>query len=159
MSFQAQQFKQVLRQWPSGVTIVTSRAGERIHGMTVSAFSSVSADPPLVSICANRGSATHAVIAEGGVFAVHILGAEHQDLSTQFSSSKFEKDRFVGLTHSAGVTGAPILEGVLGHLECEVAAAHDEGSHTIFLGRVVAGEAREGAPLVYFNGAYRRLEP
>lgn len=159
MSFQAEQFKQVLRQWPSGVTIVTSRAGERIHGMTVSAFSSVSADPPLVSICANRRSATHGVIAGGGVFVVHILGVENQDLSTQFSSPKFENDRFEGLEHGVGVTGAPILSGVLGHLECEVAAAHDEGSHTIYLGRVVAGEAREGAPLVYFDGAYRRLEP
>jgi flavin reductase (DIM6/NTAB) family NADH-FMN oxidoreductase RutF len=150
-------FKDALRRWPSGVTIVTTRAGERIHGMTVSAFSSVSLDPPLVLVCADKSSDTHLVIAEGGVFAVHILAAGQESLSNRFASKKDEHRRFEGVAWRAGATGAPILPDVVAALDCRVVAAHDAGDHVIYVGSVEAVETRDVAPLVYHAGLYRGL--
>ena len=150
-------FKNALRGWASGVTIVTSRSGDKLHGMTVSAFSSVSADPPLVLICANRASTTHDVIGEGGVFAVNILAADQQDVSNVFASSKHEDSRLDQVSWTEGSTGAPLIDGALASLECEVASAHEEGSHTIYVGRVHAAKTSDGVPLVYYQGAYRSL--
>ena len=102
-------FKKALRGWASGVTVVTSRSGDKVHGMTVSAFSSVSADPPLVLVCANRSSTTHGIIEEGGVFAVNILAAHQQDVSDVFASSKYEDSRLEQVGWTEGQTGAPLI--------------------------------------------------
>lgn len=150
-------FKEALRGWASGVTVVTSRAGEQVHGMTVSAFSSVSADPPLVLICTNRDSKTHEVIEKGGVFAVNIL-AEHQaEVSNTFASSKHESSRLERVSWSEGETGAPLIDEALATLECTVSSAHHEGSHTIYVGRVEAVHSSEATPLLYYKGGYRSL--
>ena len=150
-------FKEALRGWASGVTVVTTRAGEKIHGMTVSAFSSVSADPPLVLICANRDSTTHGIIEEGGVFAVNILADHQQEVSNVFASSKFEDSRLDRVGWSPGSTGAPLIDGALASVECTVASAHQEGSHTIYIGRVEAVRTSDATPLIYHNGGYRSL--
>lgn len=150
-------FKEALRGWASGVTVVTARAGEKVHGMTVSAFSSVSADPPLVLVCANRGSTTHGLIEEGGVFAVNILADHQQEISHVFSSSKYEDSRLDRVGWSEGQTGAPLIDEALASLECTVARAHREGSHTIYIGHVEAVHIRDASPLVYYNGRYRSL--
>jgi flavin reductase (DIM6/NTAB) family NADH-FMN oxidoreductase RutF len=153
-----ERFRQALAHWASGVTIVTSRAGERVHGMTVSAFSSVSLDPPLVLVCADKTSDTYAVIAEAGFFAVNILSSEQQELSNRFASEKDEHLRFVGLETREAVTGAPLLPGCLIHLDCRLAATHDAGDHVIYVGRVEAIEdGASGEPLVYLQGSYRAL--
>jgi len=150
-------FKEALRGWASGVTVVTSRAGDKVHGMTVSAFSSVSADPPLVLVCANRGSKTHGVIEEGGVFAVNILAEHQQDVSNVFASSKHEDSRLERVRWREGETGAPLIDEALASLECEVWSAHHEGSHTIYIGRVEAVHTTDAAPLLYYKGGYRSL--
>lgn len=150
-------FKEALRGWASGVTVVTARAGEKVHGMTVSAFSSVSADPPLVLVCANRSSTTHGIIEEGGVFAVNILADHQQEVSNVFASSKYEDSRLDRVGWSEGHTGAPIIHDALASLECMVASAHHEGSHTIYIGRVEAVHASDATPLVYYDGGYRSL--
>jgi len=150
-------FKEALRGWASGVTVVTSRAGAKIHGMTVSAFSSVSADPPLVLVCANRSSTTHGIIEEGGIFAVNILAEHQQEVSNLFSSSEYEDSRLDRVRWSEGKTGAPLIEEALACIECEVASAHHEGSHTIYIGRVEAVHTTNAAPLLYYNGGYRSL--
>ena len=154
----SERLREALGRWASGVAIVTSRAGERVHGMTVSAFSSVSLDPPLVLVCADKASDTYAVIAEAGFFAVNILSSEQQDLSNRFASEKDEHRRFVGLETREAVTGAPLLPGCLAHLDCQLVATHDAGDHVIYVGRVEAVEedaARE--PLLHFQSAYRAL--
>ena len=151
-------FKQALRGWTSGVTVVTSRSGDKMHGMTVSAFSSVSADPPLVLVCANRSSTTHGIIEEGGMFAVNILAAHQQDVSNVFASSKHEDSRLERVSWTEGETGAPLIDEALASLECEVSSAHQEGSHTIYVGKVQAVHASDAEPLVYYKGAYRSLE-
>ena len=158
MAVSPERFREALGHWASGVAIVTSRAGERVHGMTVSAFSSVSLDPPLVLVCADKTSDTYAVIAEAGCFAVNVLASEQQELSNRFASEKDEHRRFVGLETREAVTGAPLLHGCLAHLDCRLVATHDAGDHVIYVGRVEAVEedaARE--PLLYFQSGYRLL--
>ena len=150
-------FKKALRGWASGVTVVTSRSGEKVHGMTVSAFSSVSADPPLVLVCANRGSTTHGIIEEGGVFAVNILAEHQQDVSNVFASSKYEDSRLERVGWTEGATGAPIIDEALASLECRVRSAHHEGSHTIYIGQVESVHASDADPLLYYKGGYRSL--
>lgn len=150
-------FKEALRGWASGVTVVTSRSGDKVHGMTVSAFSSVSADPPLVLVCANRSSTTHGIIEEGGVFAVNILAAHQQDVSNVFASSKHEDSRLEKVSWSEGTTGAPLIDEALASLECRVTSAHREGSHTIYVGRVEGVRATDAEPLLYYKGSYRSL--
>ena len=157
MPVELEDFRNVLRQWASGVTVVTSRAGEKMHGMTVSAFSSVSADPPLVLVCANRSSTTHEVIETGGLFTVNILASHQADVSSIFASSKHEDTRFDHVPWSHGETGSPIIDGALASLECTVTSAHQEGSHTIYVGRVEAVHARDAQPLLYYNGGYHSL--
>ncbi|MCA9531305.1 MAG: flavin reductase family protein [Myxococcales bacterium] len=150
-------FKQGLRRWVSGVTVVTARAGDEMHGMTVSAFSSVSADPPLVLVCANRGSRTHRIIREGGLFAVNILASDQQAVSNTFASSADEDRRLELVPWHPGQTGVPMVDGALANLECRVVSAYDEGSHTIYIGDVIAAELRDADPLIYYGGSYRDL--
>lgn len=157
MSVDLDSFKQCLRRWASGVTVVTSRADGEIHGMTVSAFSSVSADPPLVLVCANRSSRTNGVIEAGGVFAVNVLARDQEELSGRFASSKTEGSRFDGVGHRIGEHGAPLLDGALVSLECRVKSAYVEGSHTIYVGEVLGAHYADKEPLVYYAGAYRNI--
>jgi flavin reductase (DIM6/NTAB) family NADH-FMN oxidoreductase RutF len=157
MAVDAEAFRAALRCWPSGVTILTSRAGDAIHGMTVSAFASVSLEPPLVLVCAEKTTITNGVIEKGGVFAANVLAADQQELSNRFASKKDEHRRFDGVAWTQAVTGAPILSGVVTALDCRVTAAHDAGDHVIYVGSVEAVVPGEGKPLVYHDSAYRRL--
>jgi flavin reductase (DIM6/NTAB) family NADH-FMN oxidoreductase RutF len=159
VSVTAEEFKAALRGWTSGVAIVTSRAGDEIHGMTVSAFSSVSMLPPLVLICADKSSNTNPLIVRGQVFAVNVLAADQQALSIRFASKHEEWRRFEGIDWSELATGAPILAGVASALDCRVVATHDAGDHLIHVGSVEAATSGGGEPLLYFDAAYRTLAP
>lgn len=153
------QLRHAMSRWASGVTIVTARGGGKIHGMTVSAFASVSLEPPLVLVCADQSSHTHEVVAEAGAFAVHVLAVGQEELSTRFADKRLEDVRFEGLEWRPGVTGSPILEGGVAVLDCAVHAAHEAGDHVLYVGRVEAVELRDGEPLCYHRGGYRRLAP
>ena len=157
MAIDQEAFKEALRGWASGVTVVTSRSGDKTHGMTVSAFSSVSADPPLILVCANQSSTTHDLIEEGGVFAVSILASHQQDVSGVFASSKHEDSRLQQVRWTAGETGAPLIDEAVASLECTVVSAHREGSHTIYVGHVQAVHTTDAEPLLYYKGSYRSL--
>lgn len=157
MAIDQEAFKEALRGWASGVTVVTARSGDKRHGMTVSAFSSVSADPPLVLVCASQSSTTHGIIEEGGLFAVNILAAHQQEVSNIFASAKHEGTRLQQVGWSEGETGAPLIDGALASLECKVASAHREGSHTIYVGHVQAVHTTDADPLLYYGGGYRSL--
>ena len=149
--------KEALRGWASGVTVVTSRSGNKLHGMTVSAFCGVSADPPLVLVCANQASTTHGIIEEGGVFAVSILASHQEDVSNVFASAKYEDSRLQQVSWTQGESGAPLIDEALASLECTVASAHREGSHTIYVGHVQAVHTTNAEPLLYYKGSYRSL--
>ncbi len=148
-------FKKALSCWATGVTIVTARAGDRVHGMTVSAFTEVSLDPPLVLVCADKTSNTHPLIAEGGVFAVNVLSRDQAELSNRFASKKDEHLRFVDLEYETGKTGAPLLAGTAATLDCTLVATHDAGDHVIYVGRVEWARNTEREPLLYWGSAYR----
>jgi flavin reductase (DIM6/NTAB) family NADH-FMN oxidoreductase RutF len=150
-------FKRVLGSWPSGVTIVTSRHGELQHGMTASAFCSVSADPPQVLICANRDSSTHGVIERSGCFTVNILAVGQEELSDLFADKRREDLRFGGLACGTGATGCPRIPGALAHLDCRVVQAIPAGTHMIYVGVVEDASLDEQEPLAYWRGRYQRF--
>lgn len=155
-----QVYKSVLRRWASGVTIVTTRADERVFGMTASAFNSVSLDPPLVLVCIEKKAHTLPWIAKSGVFAVNVLAEDQTDFATRFATDGNEAVRFDGLACRSGPTGAPWLPGTVAVLDCRVTAAHDAGDHFIYVGEVLAAEvAGDREPLLYFDARYRALAP
>jgi len=148
--------------WATGVTIVTARAGDRVLGMTVSAFTEVSLARPLVLVCANIDSKTHPLIAESQAFAVHILRRDQEELSNLFASKEDEHRRFDDLDYQSGATGAPLLAGAIARFDCRVRDAHDAGDHFIYVGEVVdlqlgeVGNPADG-PLMFFDRKYRSL--
>jgi len=158
VSVDARQFKAAMSARAAGVAVVTSRHGDEIHGMTVSDFCGVSLDPPLVLVCADKASHTHALIQRSGVFAANLLGAGQEALSDKFASKQDEFRRFEGLSWATAVTGSPLIPGAVASFDCRVVAAHDAGDHVIYVGRVDAVVTGEGAPLVYWSGAYRSLD-
>ncbi len=148
-------FRSVMRRYPTGVTIVTTLVDGEPKGFTANAFSSVSAEPPMVLICVNRRARTHPLISAAGKFCVNVLRLEQQPLAETFSSHDHTTP-FEGVPYHVGPSGSPILEGTLAYFDCELAEEHTAGTHTIFIGNVVAcatGDA--GEPLGYYDGAYR----
>ncbi len=153
MSIGANEFKQVLRQWASGVSVVTACHEGAHHGMTVSAFNSVSVSPPLVSVCLASSARVAELLAASGRFAVSVLSSKQGPVSNHFASSK-EEDRFVGQYFVAGVDGCRLLGGALAQLECNVVSSYEAGDHVIVIGEVQHARVDAGAPLLYFNGSY-----
>ena len=159
MAINAEEFRAAMGAWPSGVTIITSRSGDTIHGMTVSDFSGASLDPPLALVCASKTSVTTGVIEEGRCFGVNVLRVDQDALSNKFASKKDEFKRFEGLETFEGKTGAPLLSGALVNLDCRLVAVHDAGDHVLCVGEIEESHVREGEPLVFFRGSYGRFEP
>jgi len=153
----SERFKKGMANWASGVTVVTTQTADGPAGLTASAFSSVSADPPLVLVCVNMGSGSCDRIREAGFFAVNILERGQMDVSNIFASSKLKDQRFTGQSWTTGVTGAPLLEGCLASLDCRIASMMEQGSHRIFIGEVCGVVLGEGHPLVYYKGGYREI--
>ncbi|MDI6694785.1 MAG: flavin reductase family protein [Anaerolineales bacterium] len=149
-----------MRQWATGVTIVTSLDEGWKHGMTVSSFTSISLDPPLVLVSLSRQARTHALVEKSGVFGVTILNDQQEMVSDRFAGRMSEdEDRFVGLEIFTLITGAPFLAGGLAFFDCRVEAAYEVGDHTLFLGEVIASRAEpNGKPLIYYNRSYQRLQ-
>ena len=149
-------FRKVLGHFASGVTVLTTcDADTRPTGLTASAFSSVSLDPPLVLICVDHKSQSYPAIKERGCFAVNILIVEQQAISRKFASSRL--DKFEGVPHVISDLGLPLIEGAIAQLECTTVSAHVAGDHTIFVGRVERARVASGEPLLYFCGQYDRL--
>jgi flavin reductase (DIM6/NTAB) family NADH-FMN oxidoreductase RutF len=159
MTIDPQAFKQVMAQWASGVTVVTTLDKGTPVGMTVSAFASVSLHPPQVLICVNQTSSTHKALCGSGTFVVHLLRQEQMAWGKRFAGmDPAVTDRFEAIRWDVGHTGAPILPGVLAWLDCRMANSVRAGDHTIFVGEVVACQVNgAGAPLLYFNRDWRRL--
>jgi flavin reductase (DIM6/NTAB) family NADH-FMN oxidoreductase RutF len=150
-------FRRACGAFATGVAVaaVTGRDGKP-HGLTVNSFTSVSLHPPLVLVCVGHKAATHGPFSTAAHFALSFLEESQRELSERFASS--HPSRFEGLDWHVGETGAPVLDGALAVLECETWRKMDAGDHTIFLGLVKAARAREGRPLLYFSGGYRRIE-
>jgi flavin reductase (DIM6/NTAB) family NADH-FMN oxidoreductase RutF len=156
MALTPTEFRTALRSFAAGVTVVTTRDREgRPSGLTASAFTSVSLDPPLVLICVDHAATAHPDLRERGWFAVNVLRREQEALSRRFAVSG--GDKFHGVACHEGQTGLPLLDGALATLECRVVEAHEAGDHTIFIGQVETASVTGGRPLVYFHGGYHTL--
>ena len=159
MAIDADEFRVAMSLWPSGVTIVTSRVGEQIHGMTVSDFSGVSLDPPLAVVCAAKSSVTTGLIEEARCFGVNVLRLDQDALSNKFASKKDEFKRFEDVEIFEAKTGAPLLREAVVNLDCRVVAIHDAGDHLLCVGEIEETHVGDGEPLLYFRGGYGRFEP
>jgi flavin reductase (DIM6/NTAB) family NADH-FMN oxidoreductase RutF len=151
--------REAMRQWATGVAVVSSLHDGVQHGMTVSSFTSISLEPPLVLVSLSKEARTHDLVQRSGVFGVTLLHQSQQWISDRFAGRTSEdQDRFNGLETFALHTGAPFLQGGLSFLDCQVIASQDVGDHTLFIGQVVSLQSGpEGAPLIYYNRGYRRL--
>jgi flavin reductase (DIM6/NTAB) family NADH-FMN oxidoreductase RutF len=151
-----EEFRSVLGHFATGVSVVTARGDDgKTRGLTVSAFSSLSLDPPLILICIDRRASLHDHLPVESHFCVNILTEDQEVISRRFASK--EADRFEGLGYEEGMGGAPLLEGSLATIECRVVEACPGGDHTIFIGQVERSSVNEGRPLTYYRGGYSRL--
>jgi flavin reductase (DIM6/NTAB) family NADH-FMN oxidoreductase RutF len=159
VAISAEEFRVALATRAGGVAVVTSRAGDEIHGMTVTDWAGVSVDPPLALVCADKKSNTLGVIESGGCFAINVLAAGLEELSNRFASKQDEEKRFENLAYEKGVTGAPLLAGAVTCLDCRVVSKHEAGDHWVLIGEIETSIVRGGEPLVYCGGGYQRLVP
>jgi len=156
MSIDHTELRRVMGHFATGVTVITTRDVDgKPYGLTANALCSVSLAPPLLLVCIDKRAESYPAFERSGLFAINILGLGHQDLSRRFAVSG--GDKFVDVSCRSGTTGVPVLEGVLGVVECRVVAGHDAGDHTIYVGEVQHMEASQGDPLLFFRGKYRRL--
>ena len=154
----ARRFRDVLSQFASGVTVVTTMSGGLPVGMTCQSFSSVSLDPPLVMFIPAKTSRAWPLIQRSGKFCVNILAEDQAWLSNQMASRG--ADKFAGVDWTpAPVTGTPLLRGTIAHLECSIHAVHEAGDHYVVIGRVLGLEVGDvDDPLLFFRGRYATTE-
>lgn len=151
-------FRTSLSRFASGVTVLTTRASDgRDLGMTATAFSSLSLDPPLVLVCIDRDASIAPALESAEHLAVHVLGADQEPLSRRFALK--DGDRFAGLEVTRGEGGVALLPGALVRLECRIVERLPGGDHVIVVAQVLGAEVAEGEPLLYFRGRYARLAP
>lgn len=146
-------FRSLMGRFATGVTVVTVTDSEGSPmGMTVNSLSSISLDPPLVSVCIDHSAGMHRVLTESPGFVINVLAADQEPLSRQFAEGR--PDRFDGVGHHPDSMGNPVLEGVLAHFECVTHSTIEAGDHTLFLGLVVGGATGTGVPLLFYRGGY-----
>ncbi|MFL5489062.1 MAG: flavin reductase family protein [Gemmatimonadaceae bacterium] len=157
MSVNPDEFRAVLGRFPSGVTVVTTRGPDGVdQGLTVSAFCSVSLEPPLVLICIEKTASSHDALTTAPGFVVNVLSARQEQVARRFAI--LEIDRFTGIGFTRSQNGYAILDDVLAVIECSRVSMTDGGDHTIILGEVEASRAESGTPLLYYRGGYAELE-
>jgi flavin reductase (DIM6/NTAB) family NADH-FMN oxidoreductase RutF len=152
-------FRSVMGHFPSGVTVLTTIVGEQLHGMTVSAFCSVSLEPLLVLATIEKSTRMHALLLESHLYGVSILGANDEATSRFFADDRrLAGVEFAPGSYRIGVTGCPILPQAIAFLEARAQAVYDAGDHSIFLGEVVNAEVlRDDPPLIFYRGGYATL--
>ena len=162
MSVDAQALRETMRLWACGVTVVTTGDDTARAGMTVSSFTSISLEPPLILVCLHKEAETCQMIARTGVFAVSLLGEEHENVCMQFAGYTElppAADRFHNVNIVRQVTGSPVVHDAIAWLDCRVHTTYDGGTHTIYVGEVLATDRQPDPawPLVWHNRAYRQF--
>ncbi len=157
MSVGPDTFRDALGRFASGVCVVTTTSnGDAPAGVTISSFTSVSLDPPLVLFCIGRRSTSFDAFLACTAFAINLLSAGQEDISELFASQR--PDKFAGIAWQKGANGCPLLSGCLGTLACDTVAVHPGGDHFIVVGKVVRfSGSSDDEPLLRFRGRYRRL--
>lgn len=155
-AFDLSEFRSTCGRFVTGVTVVTSvRTDGSPVGITVSSFTSVSMDPPLVLVCIHERSRILEDLLQSGRFGLNILASHQEEISSRFAARA--PDRFEGLAWYSGTTGVPLLSGVLATIECAVERAVPGGDHQILIGSVLALSSREGVALARFSSNYHAL--
>src|SRR4051812_6567269 len=153
----ADEFRDALGRFASGVTVVTVDLGDgSVHGMTASAFCSVSLRPPLVLVCVDHLAETYLHLSERDDFGVSVLKEDQEALSEFFADPERNPDAAyrLGVEYRPMKRGTPVLQDSLANLDCRKIAAHPAGDHTIFVGEVHEVSVHDGSPLIYFQGRY-----
>ncbi len=150
-------FRRACGLFATGVAVLSARAADGTpHGLTINSFSSLSLDPPLVMVAIDRACSFLNTFESSSYYAVNILREEQSNLSVRFA--KLPEGRFSGIAWQPGPsTGSPVLEDVLGVLECRTLQVIDAGDHRVLVGEVVEVRIGEGRPLVFFRSEYTRL--
>ncbi|MFC6882587.1 MULTISPECIES: flavin reductase family protein [Actinomadura] len=155
-------FKQAASRFASGVTVVTTRVGEEVYGITCSSFASLSLDPLLVTVSVNAHSPLLGRVRASGCFAISVLHREQREISQYFATRDRggAREAFDGFPTSLHATGAPVMDGCLSYFDCRLHDVLPGGDHRILVGNVVAagGDLDGGEPLLYYAGGYRSLE-
>jgi flavin reductase (DIM6/NTAB) family NADH-FMN oxidoreductase RutF len=155
-AFDPADFRKACSRFATGITVVTSiRSDGSPVGVTVSSFTSVSLEPPLVLACIHEHSQILDDVRAGGRFGLNILASHQEEFSSRFASRL--QDRFDGLSWHLGATGVPLLSGVLATIECALHSCFAAGDHQILIGNVITATSREGSPLVRYASGYRSL--
>lgn len=153
----ADNYRAIMRHQAGAVSVIACSNAHGRSGLTATAVVSLSDRPPMVLACVNQGAGAHDEIVKANAFSVNILSADQQSVAERFAGKGGLKgeDRFPGLLWLQLKTGSPILADALANLDCELAEQHTFATHSIFIGRVVAGAFRADVkPLLYFRGDY-----
>ena len=154
----AARYRQVLGHFVTGVTVITAMSDGQPVGLAVNSFTSVSLEPALVAFCAGKSSSTWPSIQAGGRFCVNILAEDQEDVSRVFATSG--ADKFRGLGWKPGPSKSPVMEDVLGWIDCKIETVHEAGDHLIVIGRVLELHVADDhpGPLLFYRGGYGRFE-
>ena len=147
------QFRNAMGKFATGVTVVVTEVDGKVYGMTANAFTSVSLNPKLVVVSIAEKAQMLEKIKQSGRFSVNILTADQQDLSMIFAG-QLKNHHEVVFDRRDGV---PVIPNALAQISCEVSAAHVEGDHTLFIGKVTDIFVKDSEPLIYYSGKYRLL--
>jgi flavin reductase len=160
MSLGSAEFRKAMGSFATGVTIITLDLEGEVHGMTANAFSSVSLDPPLLLVCVDHAARTHAHLHAKKRFGVNILAENQRVISDYYARPVHTHERAeeeAGARFDRTEQGTPILHGALAYLECRLQSAQEAGDHTIFIAEVEDVVVRQGEPLLFFRGKYRKV--
>ena len=158
MNASAASFRDVLSRWASGVSVVTTNHDGMLYGLTVSSFSSLSLDPPLVLVCLANVNRMVAMIEASRGFAVSILSSDQVTASNYFArQGRLPTPDFTEIEGQWTTSGQPVIAGALAWMTCELHALHAQGDHTIVIGRVSETATHDGEPLLYWSRGYRRI--
>jgi flavin reductase (DIM6/NTAB) family NADH-FMN oxidoreductase RutF len=151
-----ERFRAVFGHFPTGVAVITALAGDGPRGLTANALCSLSLDPLLVLVCFDNSARTFPLVRERRRFGLNVLRADQAALSKLFASKLAEDEKFAGVPYTVH-DEAPIIDGVLAWLTCDLAETFPGGDHTIGIGTVREMSAAEGEPLAFYRGEYRSL--
>jgi flavin reductase (DIM6/NTAB) family NADH-FMN oxidoreductase RutF len=160
MSLNPSDFRKTMGCFATGVTIITVDLEDTVHGMTANAFASVSLDPPLVLVCVDRKASTHAHLHARKRFGINVLGEDQRAISEYYARAERDHEHAeteAGARFDRTKHGTPMLHGALAFLECRLHSAQVAGDHTIFIAEVEDVLVREGEPLLFFRGKYRKV--
>ena len=147
-------FRKICGKFATGVTVLTTTANGKVHGITVNSFTSVSVNPPLILFCIDKKARFNPPLTAEKSLAINILSEEQQDISSRFANpSLTNEERFSGLQLLTDYT-YPVFDDNMGVLIAQLQQTHDGGDHWIYIAKVIEGQSFDGNPLIYYGGYY-----